>query len=325
MLTRNFFLILFILQCNDLIQANGPFPIQFSIPESKIVSVIPKKQRDFAFLIPAQTHTYIYDDELSYQKGYQESFFAITTQKAGWDCMRHYEILANGCIPYFINLENCHPRTMAFLPRKLILEAMNLPGVPKIKVYDPRNINPASLKIDHGIFDIKRYYEILNELLRYTRTYLTTRSIAQYVLKTVNYAGGTVLFLSGYLGADYQRECSLIGLKQVLGEKLIDVPRIDCLYTDYPGDVRNLWGKGFSYAKIIDDVPVNRENIDQRIRNKEFELIIYGSVHRGLPFHDVVQEHYEPNSIIYICGEDGHKCSYSHWNNLFLREFDSLI
>jgi hypothetical protein len=47
-----------------------------------------------------------YNTEEEYYNEYKKSYFAITTKKCGWDCMRHYEILANGCIPYFLNIEN---------------------------------------------------------------------------------------------------------------------------------------------------------------------------------------------------------------------------
>ena len=36
--------------------------------------------------------------------------------------MRHYEILANGCIPYFIEIEKCPKQTMFLLPKELLIE-----------------------------------------------------------------------------------------------------------------------------------------------------------------------------------------------------------
>lgn len=316
------FLNLFIIH---LVYAADPFPIQFSISDTKITNVADHKDTDFAFLIPAQEKTYKYFDEDVYRKDYQRSYFAITCKKGGWDCMRHYEILANGCVPYFLNLQDCNPRTMEFLPRKLILEAMNLPGVPQISVNDPREIQASSLKINHDMFDKKRYFEIVNELLVYTKQRLTTKKMAEYILSQVSYKGGKILFLSGRTDPDYMRECTLTGLKELLGTKIIDAPKIDFLYKSYTGDVKKLYGKGFSYTKVIEDLPVTRENIVQRINNKEFELIIYGSVHRGLPFHELVKKNYHSSKIVYICGEDAHKCQYSQWHNLFLREFDALM
>lgn len=285
------------------------FPIQFSIPEFKMIDHIPTKDRDFASIIPGQLHTYIYHSESEYYKGYQRSYFAITCKKAGWDCMRHYEILANGCIPYFVDLDHCNPNTMAMLPRKLIKEAMNLPGV-------------SYMKIDHSRFDRKRYYEILNELLEYTRKNLTTRAMASYLLKTVNYTGsGKILYLSNDPYPDYMRCLTLAGLKEMFGDRIIDVPKVQHIYRSYQGDVTRFHGKGFSYTRIVDDLPVNRDNIEERIKNKEFDIIIYGSVHRGLRYIDLATQTYSPEKIIYICGEDAHQCEYTNVSNLFLREY----
>ena len=199
----------------------GPYPLQFSIPEIKIVCTIPEKDKDFAFIIPGDLRTYIYQQESDYYKDYQRSYFAITCCKGGWDCMRHYEILANGCIPYFLDLDKCNPNTMYFLPKDLIKEAMNLPGI-------------SYLKIDHAKFDKVRYYEILNKLLEHTKQYLTTKNMAQYILNTINYTGsGKILYLSQQVSPDYMREVVLIGLKEIFPQSVIDYPKIDFLYKSY--------------------------------------------------------------------------------------------
>lgn len=287
-----------------------PYPINFSIPECKIVAEIPEKTLDFAPLIPGDMQTYIYHDEDSYYKDYERSYFAVTRKKHGWDCMRHYEILACGCIPYFIDLDKCDDNTMYFLPRELIQEAMNLEGV-------------SYPHIDHTKFDRAKYDEILNKLLDYTRTHLTTEAMARYLLEKIEYTGaGKILFLSPSTMPDYMRCLTLIGLKQLYQNSVVDFPKIDHIYSTY-GDVRGLYGRGMSYTKILPDLPVDRTNIEERIANREFDLIIYGSVHRGTPYLEFVQQVYEPEKIAYICGEDWHGCTYSHLSNFFLREFEA--
>lgn len=301
------FLILNFCPFNDL-QAE-PYPLSFAIPENKIVRKIPEKTQDFAYIIPGQLHTYIYTNEKDYYLDYQRSYFAVTCRKAGWDCMRHYEILANGCIPYFLDLDSCPEKTISHLPKELIKEAMNLEGV-------------SYLHIDHSRFDKKKYRKILKKLLHYTKKHLTTRQMAHYVLKTINYTGeGNILYLSHDPYPDYMRCLMLTGLKELLGDRIVDIPKIDHIYNSYPEDVNLLYGRGMSYTKNIDDLPVDRENIEERIRNKEFDLVIYGSVHRGLRYIHLVQEVYETEKIVYICGEDAHICCYEHLPNLFLREF----
>jgi hypothetical protein len=284
-------------------------PIQFSLPEEKFVTEIPSKDQDFSFIIPGVPETYIHDNELDFYNEYQRSYFAITKKKGGWDCLRHYEILANGCIPYFIDLENCPENTLFLFPKELILEAMHLPGV-------------SCGSIDHSLFDKAKYYEILHKLMEYARSCLTTKQMAQYLLKTVNYSGnGKILYLSSDTSPDYLRCLTLIGLKELLGERIVDFPKINHIYKSYPGDVKRLYGMGFSYTKIIEDLPVDRECLLKRIVEKEFDLVIYGSVHRGLPYFHTVKHVYRPEEIVYLCGEDQHTCRYLGLPCLFLREF----
>jgi hypothetical protein len=297
----------------------SPYPISFSIHESKIVSEIPAKNRDFAFILPAQFDTYIYTNESDYYKGYQDSYYAITCRRGGWDCMRHYEILANGCIPYFVDIDQCSPNTMHRLPKELIKEAMNLEGV-------------SYGNIDHTKFNKKKYYEILNKILEHTRKYLTTRSMAQYFLDTIQYSGsGRILLLSDGTTPDYINICLLIGLKDILQDRVVEYPKIDYVYNNYSGDIKALYGKGFSYSKILDDLPIDRSDLPNRIKNKEFDIIIYSQAHHPLMFYDIVQQYYEPEKIAYLCGEDnyhgaghyGHTCIATPLPNFFLREYES--
>ena len=194
---------------------------------------------------------------------------------------------------------------------------MNLPGVSKGK-------------IDHRIFDRGRYDQILIKLIEHTRRYLTAKSMAAYLLYTIKYSGsGKILFLSNEARPEYLRCCVLIGLKELLRERVVDFPKIEHIYKSYLGDTKKLYGKGFSYTKIVEDFSIDRDNIEQRIRNKEFDLIVYGPVHKGLPFHELVCQIYDSNKILYLCGEDTHiyngvnyRCQYVNLTHLFLREFE---
>lgn len=305
-------MLLLALCCVSIVQAR-PYPISFSIPASKIVSEIPQKDKDFATLVPGDWSTYIFDDEQEYYKDYQRSYYAFTWKKGGWDCMRHYEILASGCIPYFVDLAACPAGTMHLFPRDLILEAMHLPGV-------------SYGQIDHSVFDQKKYYEILEKLLEYTRTHLVTEHLAQYMLDQVGYKGtGNILVLFNYNPMpDYLQECIIIGLKSLYGERIIDFPKRDYLYSSCTSDVKQLYGKGFTYTKNLEDLPINREHIVERIKQKEFDLVIFPRLHYDLLYHDIVTQYYPSEQIIYACGQDAHRCPYGGLSNFFLREYDAV-
>jgi hypothetical protein len=97
------------------------FPISFALPTSK-VNFNTTKTRDIAICDPRDRSTYIYKNEIDYYNGYGESKFGFTMKKAGWDCLRHYEILGNGCIPLFKGIDSCPNLTMVNFPKELAYE-----------------------------------------------------------------------------------------------------------------------------------------------------------------------------------------------------------
>ena len=114
--------------------------ISFSIPEEKIASKLPPKTKDFpkhivdgeiAALVPGSATSYAFTSEAEYYSDLQSSRFGITTKRAGWDCLRHYEIAANGCVPCFRDLvkkpADCAPHDLA-------------PGVNCLSYSDPSDL-----------------------------------------------------------------------------------------------------------------------------------------------------------------------------------------
>lgn len=91
-------------------------PISFSIPDDVLISreqLYATRTQDFphhivdtevAAAIGRQTK-YAFDDEAAYHADLAASRFGITTKRAGWDCLRHYEIAARGAIPCFRDLD----------------------------------------------------------------------------------------------------------------------------------------------------------------------------------------------------------------------------
>jgi hypothetical protein len=99
------------------------FPISFAIPTVKF-SPINLKTREIAICDPRDRNSYIYKSESDYYGGYKEACLAITTKKAGWDCMRHYEIMANGCLPLFIDIADCPDLTMTTFNKELCKDVL---------------------------------------------------------------------------------------------------------------------------------------------------------------------------------------------------------
>jgi len=144
------------------LQNNHPnlLPITFAFPTDKLSQPNKNKTQEYATCIPGQPETYIFKEEKPYYEDYQKSYYGVTMKKAGWDCMRHYEILGNYCMPYFIGLEDCPKGTLANFPKELLLEARELAFS----------------------FDNQKYFNILDEVFEHTKNNLTTKNLAKYII-----------------------------------------------------------------------------------------------------------------------------------------------
>ena len=185
------------------IKRNGILPISFAIPKEKIVKNILRKPSNLLSpLIPGKLNTYIYENENQYYEMYQNSIFALTYKKAGWDCLRHYEILMNGCIPLFLDLEKCPQQTMVNFPKeRLISLKKEYESIFKyynpFKIFKKKFLNLDKMKnfltykfsndsIDDYLNENQKVLDFKEELLSYTRSNLTTENLAKYVLNKLS-------------------------------------------------------------------------------------------------------------------------------------------
>jgi len=291
-------------------------PICFAIPEENIVEEIPQKERCLAYNIPGIKETYIYRDEREYYRAYGQSYFAITMKKRGWDCLRHYEILASGCVPYFLGLESCPPATLQAFPKQLVLKARQLGGVPNLE--EGEDLRNLRFDIDFSHFDLSRYYALLETLIGYTRKYLTTKALARYVLEQCGLPlSGSYLVLRachprGKFKADYQRDLLIHGLYAV-GATVYTYPQFSYLYDTFPKDaLERVYGKGFSYARRIryPSYSMSLDSIKAKIKQKVFDGIIYTTQSNlpieidATPFFDLILGRYSEESLVFVDGSD---------------------
>ena len=138
-------------------------PIHFAIPDIKICRHKPQKSQQFAKSIPYlnTNNSYIFNNEKDYYCDYQKSEYAITMKKAGWDCMRHYEIISNYCMPLFLNIEQLPKTTMTNFDRNLLK------------------------KCNQSFLDENLYQETLEEIYDYLVNNLTTTKLSQYFLESI--------------------------------------------------------------------------------------------------------------------------------------------
>lgn len=152
----------------------GVHPIQFGIPKEKILTSPPQKTRLMAPMDPLDKSTYIYKSEESYYAQYAESYYATTMMKAGWDCLRHYEILSQWCIPFFRSLNACPPTIMDKMPKFALYEVQ--------RCFDFMH---SHRRFCNQSAFVEMYSELIEGVMKTVRNHLTTETIATYVLDTV--------------------------------------------------------------------------------------------------------------------------------------------
>lgn len=98
-----------------------------------------------------------------------------------------------------------------------------------------------------------------------------------------------VLFLTtrvGDVGSEhesYLEDSLLIGIKRILGDDCIDYPKKESLYTDCEVPKEEFYGNGFTIWKRISPKQADRHDIEPRIVDGEFDLIVFGNIQWQLP------------------------------------------
>lgn len=260
-------------------------PFSYCIPDEVIVSSVPTKTKLFSSIVPGGKYTFGPGQQEEYYQEYRSSRFAITTRKGGWDCLRHYEILACGCIPVFPDLEQCPPHTMTSFPKDLVMEANRvlLPWKDDIETY-----NHYVLRLLDACRSSCSVSARTNQFLTYFPN--ATR----------------ILMLNGHMGENYTRELLSIGLRRKLGSNFVEYPRNDVLYATT--DLTTKYGYGFSYGGRLEDIPIDRTNIEERMQAHEFDVIIFGKVgYDDWSIHDFpyTQSSYKHSELALLYGGDG--------------------
>jgi hypothetical protein len=134
--------------------------------------------------------------------------------------------MASGCVPYFIDLERIPKHTMQFYPKDHFLRAKKIEGV----AHNGPFLDPNSFSVDIEKINFTEYYDVANQILEHSRRHLTTRAMAEYVLKAVKHPSPRKALMATSCVDDYLQDSMLHGLKTVLGTKLVDfVPAAEVL------------------------------------------------------------------------------------------------
>lgn len=149
----------------------GVHPISFALTSSKVRTDLAEKTQPWGTVVPGRANTYVFNVENDYYDDYARSLFAHTTRKSGWDCMRHYEILGNRCIPYFHDLEHAPAELMKSLPRDLLIQAKQRVDQQGAEYFMP------------GQPGWSEYCELEQKIHSHFMSNCTTEALAKYILE----------------------------------------------------------------------------------------------------------------------------------------------
>lgn len=125
---------------------------------------------------------------------------------------------------------------------------------------------------------------------------------------------------------DNLQDAYLHGLRKLFGANLVDYPKKEVMYKGWNARPHTqMYGKLFTIWRTLDDIPVDRTDIDNRIWKGDYDLIIFGSIERTLPFYNFYLPYLNFKKTILLDGEDsrGFNPRYARKFLYFKRELQS--
>ena len=180
-------------------------PLTFGIPSMHVQDAVQPKGRALSTVVPGDWSTYAYlprnehspqqlaQLERDYYVDMQRSFFGLTWKKGGWDCLRHLELLASGCLPLFTDIAKAPRGVLSLYPKRVLELLLDFPGITNLTGVPGQQGTPTStdpsfnpkdrvVVIDLEKIDLPLYATAVNVLLEFTRDRLTTEAVAAHVL-----------------------------------------------------------------------------------------------------------------------------------------------
>ena len=293
---------------------------------------------------------------------YKQSLFASSNKNHGWDCLRHYEILANGCIPIIEHLDKCPLDTLTSLPKQLLLEAYK-ELLPWRNTEEQRRLYPIycerlfQFAKDHCSLSAltRRFLRDMTHLKSYSDSRICAASATSYLSANMQEFPDAycknVLMLVCDSGVNYTRELTWIGLKRwanANGSEAVEWPAIDYLYDSFPEDrLCELYENGITYSMRLPanmKIEMSEPEIVESIQSRKWDMIIYGKMGPDelftgsiphLPFWEHVFKRYSRDEIVFWYGGDGmqdmtnanrysdHLVRHCQYARCFVRELNS--
>jgi hypothetical protein len=306
---------------------SGAYPISFDLPskyflfnvfDENLSAVEPfnieflkkAKTRDLAFIVPNVASTYIYRNELDYRRSYEDSWKARTMKKAGWDCNRHVEIMAAGCIPVFTNTKLIPSSIMTFYPKKLF----------------------AFVEDNQQETNIFKLAIIRHFIIDWASKFLKFKSIVKYMANVTEISlttnGTRFAYLDDHLPnePDYLSSVILGGLVENLGIESVDIfYPAPYLSMNGPWHLKSggkIYGQGFGNSHYLPVyTPRSFDDMYRDLKDGKYAGVAYGCFTRTQVHYQEVVKIYKRNQIwVGACNDEPRTAPFDHLSTSFIRE-----
>ena len=117
------------------------------------------------------------------------------------------------------------------------------------------------------------------------------------ILYITNYLD--IAMASGGFINDYQNDLLFYGLRELFGDNVVDSTQIISLYKEYEDKIpkQHLWG-GMTAFWLIGENNIDRSNIEEKIKDRYYDLIIYGAINRCTQYYDLVSKIYNKVAVL---------------------------
>lgn len=235
---------------------------------------------------------YSFTEPSIYYQHYLSSSASVSFKKGGWDCFRHLEILSQDSLLVMPDARRIPLLTMVHYPKTHLRALSNyISGDTK---FAPQEW-PS---------------------LEHLRRHLASESMALYLMDMARITQGRGLFVDPLLPkrADYLSLLTLIGLKQILGDKLDVLFPVQYIYQSSAMDLSRMHGLGFGCSYLLPDEMKSESELD--INSKSFsgkkpfqvplgyDYVIVGEVNQNPVLTRIIDDLPDKTLKIFLRGGD---------------------
>lgn len=106
-------------------------------------------------------------------------------------------------------------------------------------------------------------------------------------------------------GQDNLEDAVFHGLRSLFGQDCVEYPKKERMYSNFapPPDL-HVYGKLFTLWKTLEDIDIDRSLVYERIKRGDYDLLVFGSIHRSFSIFQEFYQYLDPKKTILLDGED---------------------